>query len=132
MTTWLAKTDPEHLSIDDIQNRKKVLWKKVLHPKAMQFMGQMQKGDKVLVYHSNEKQIVGLVEVIDNNPDPDYPRGRLVHVKFVKKFDEPFITLAQIKESGKFNDFRLVREPRLSVMDVPEKFLKYFKIHDIF
>ncbi len=114
MTIWLGKIDPEHLSIDDIQKSGTALWK--------------VKGEKMLVYHSNEKEIVGVVEILDNNPDPDHPLGRLVHVKFIKKFDVPHITLAQVKESGKFDDFRLVKEPRLSVMDVPDEFLKYFNI----
>jgi predicted RNA-binding protein with PUA-like domain len=128
MTTWLGKIDPENLSIDDIQSSGTALWKKVRHPKAMQYMGQMIKGEKMLVYHSNEKQIVGVVEIISNNPDPDHPRGRLVEVKFVKKFDGPLISLSDVKTSGKFDDFRLVREPRLSVMEVSDEFLKYFKI----
>lgn len=128
MTTWLGKIDPEHLSIDDIEKNGSALWKKVRHPKAMQYMGQMVKGEKMLVYHSNEKEIVGLVEIVSNKQDPDFARGRLVEVKFVKKFDEPLVTLSQVKESGKFNDFRLVKEPRLSVMDVSQDFLDYFKI----
>jgi predicted RNA-binding protein with PUA-like domain len=128
MTVWLGKLDPEHLSIDDIAKNKTTLWKKVRHPKGMQFMGQMQKGEKLLVYHSNEKKIVGITEIVKNDPDPDHPRGRLVHVKFLKKFDEPLVTLEDVKKSGKFDDFRLVREPRLSVMDVSAEFLKYFKI----
>lgn len=129
MTTWLGKIDPENLSIDDIQKSKTSLWKKVRHPKGMQYMGVMQKGEKMLVYHSNEKQIVGVVEILTNNPDPDHPRGRLVEVKFVKKFTEPLVSLSDVKQSGKFDDFRLVREPRLSVMEVNDEFLKYFKIH---
>jgi len=128
MTIWLGKIDPEHLSIDTIQKDGKALWKKVRHPKAMQFMGEMKKGEKMLVYHSNEKKIVGVVEILTNNPDPDHPRGRLVEVRFLKKFEEPLVKLIQVKESGKFKEFRLVREPRLSIMDVPEEFLKYFKI----
>lgn len=128
MTVWLGKIDPEHLSIDNIAKKGTAIWKKVRHPKAMQHMGQMMKGEKMLVYHSNEKEIVGVVEVVDNNPDPEHPHGRLVKVKFLKKFEKPLITLSQVKESEKFDDFRLVREPRLSVMDVPDKFLKYFKI----
>ncbi len=129
MTIWLGKIDPEHLSIDDIEKKGTELWKKVRHPKGMQYMGMMQKGEKMLVYHSNEKEIVGLVEIVDNKPDPDHSRGRLVHVKFIKKFDAPHVTLSQVKESGKFNDFRLVKESRLSVMDVPDEFLEYFKIN---
>jgi predicted RNA-binding protein with PUA-like domain len=128
MTVWLGKLDPEHLSIDDIEKKKTALWKKVRHPKGMQYMGQAVKGEKILVYHSNEKEIVGVVEITDSKKDPDHPQGRLIHVKFVKRFPVPHVTLSQVKESGEFNDFRLTREPRLSFMDVPQEFLKYFKI----
>lgn len=128
MIVWLGKLDPDNLSIDDIAKAKTATWKKVRHPKAMQFMKDMKAGEKLLVYHSNEKQIVGLVKIATNNPDPDHPRGRLINVKFVKKFKEPLVSLEDVKKSGKFNDFRLVREPRLSIMDVPEKFLNYFRI----
>lgn len=129
MTIWLGKIDPEHLSLNDIEKKKTTLWKKVRHPKAMQYMGEMKKGEKMLVYHSNEKEIVGVVEIVSNNPDPDHPRGRLIEVTFVKRFDEPHVTLSDVKTSGKFEDFRLVKEPRLSVMDVPSEFLEYFKIN---
>jgi predicted RNA-binding protein with PUA-like domain len=128
MTTWLGKIDPEHLSIDDIEKKGTELWKKVRHPKGMQYMGQAKVGEKILVYHSNEKEIVGVVEIEKNIEDPEFPRGRLITVKFSKKFPAPHVTLSQVKESGKFNDFRLAKEPRLSFMDVPEEFLKYFKI----
>ena len=87
MTLWLGKLDPEHLSIDDIAKKKVVTWKKVRHPKAMQFMKEMKPGENILVYHSNEKEIVGLTQIVANNPDPDHPRGRLIKVKFVKKYN---------------------------------------------
>jgi predicted RNA-binding protein with PUA-like domain len=128
MTVWLGKIDPETLSIDDIEKKKTALWKKVRHPKGMQYMGLAKVGEKILVYHSNEKEIVGVVEIQKNEPDPDHPRGRLITVKFLKRFDEPHVQLKDVKESGKFNDFGLVRESRLSFMNVPEEFLKYFKI----
>ncbi len=129
MTVWLGKTHPEHLSIDDIKKNGVMTWKEVGHPKAMQYMQEMRPGDKMLVYHSSDiKKIVGLVEITENNPDPGHPRGRLLKVKFLKRFDEPLISLADVKKSGKFNDFRLVWEPRLSVMDVPQEFIEYFNL----
>lgn len=129
MTTWLGKIDPEKLSIDDIEKNGTALWKKVRHPKGMQYMAAAKVGEEILAYHSNQKTIAGLVEITSNEQDPDHPRGRLINVKFIKKFDEPLVTLEQVKESGKFNDFRLIKEPRLSFMDVPDAFLKHFKIN---
>lgn len=128
MNIWLGKLDPTMQSLSDFENNKTGIWKRVRHPKAMQYMADVKKGDNILVYHSGEKQIVGVVEVLDNKPDPDYPRGRLVTAKFKKRFKEPFVTLDEVKKSGKFDDFGLVREPRLSFMPAPASFLKHFQI----
>lgn len=128
MNVWLGKLDPKNHSISDFEENGIDVWKKVRHPKAMQYMADVKKDDKILVYHSGEKQIVGLVEAIKNDSDPDHPRGRLVTAKFVKKFSEPLITLDDVKKSGKFDNFGLVREPRLSFMPAPKEFLQYFKI----
>lgn len=128
MNVWLGKLDPENLSIDDFEQKKAIIWKRVRHPKAMKYIAEVKKGDKLLVYHSGEKQIVGVVEVLQNNPDPEHPRGRLLEVKFKKKYNAPFVSLEDVKKSGKFDDFGLVREPRLSFMPISDTFLKHFKI----
>lgn len=129
MNYFLAKTDPETYSIDDLEKEKETTWDGVHNPTAVQFLKAMKKGDKVLIYHSQtDKAIVGLAEVIGNSrPDPKDTRTWLIDFKFIKKFKEPFITLQHIKESGKFDDFRLVRQGRLSTMDVPEKFITWLE-----
>lgn len=128
MHIWLAKADPKTYSIDDLEKDGTAVWKKVRHPKAMQHMSQMEKGDKLLIYHSGEKEIKGVAEVLENLPDPDHSRGRLVKVSFVKRFALPLVTLKDVKSSGKFDDWGLVREPRLSVMPVSREFMDYFKL----
>jgi predicted RNA-binding protein with PUA-like domain len=54
-------------------------------------------------------------------PDPNDRSGKLsvVELEAAKKLPRP-VTLAEIKASGKFADFPLVRMPRLSVMPVTE------------
>ncbi len=128
MKYFLAKTEPETYSINDLEKDGETSWDGVRHPGAVRVMKSMQKGDRVLIYHTgDEKQIVGLAEVLGNSrPDPDDKRSWLVDVKFIKKFNPPYVTLKEIKESRKFESFRLVTEPRLSVMEVPENFLKHF------
>lgn len=127
MRYFLAKTEPSVYSIDDLANDKIAFWDGVTNPQAVIFLKQMQKGDRVLIYHSGrEKAIVGLAEVVrSGRPDPKEPKSWLVDFKFLKKFDPPHVTLKQIKESGKFSDFRLVRQGRLSTMDVPQDFLDW-------
>jgi len=58
----------------------------------------------------------------DAYPDPKDPAGKLhaVDVVPVKKLARP-VTLAEIKGSGDFRDFPLVRISRLSVMPVSDK-----------
>lgn len=129
MKYYLAKTEPDGYSIDRFANDKFTSWNGVNNPQAVNFLKQMQPKDLVLIYHTqNERAIVGLAEVIGNSrPDPDNSRSWLVDMKFIRKFEPPWVSLHEIKSSGEFSDFRLVRQSRLSVMDVPEKFIQYLK-----
>ena len=129
MKYFLAKTEPETYSIDDLEKDKIAPWDGVRHPAAVMFMKQMEKGDRVLIYHTGEeKQIVGLAEVVGNSrPDPEDSRSWLIDFKFLRNFKSPFVTLKEVKETHKFDDFRLVREPRLSVMQVPDNFIDWLK-----
>ena len=47
---------------------------------------------------------------------------------FAVKFEKP-VTLAEIKQLGEFGDWALVRQGRLSTMEVPEKFVEWFHEH---
>jgi predicted RNA-binding protein with PUA-like domain len=129
MKYYLAKTEPSTYSIDDLAKDKVAPWDGVRHPAAVKFLKEMEKGDRIFIYHTgDEKEIVGLAKVVgDSRPDPKDTRSWLRDFEFIKKFDSPLVSLKSVKESGKFSDFRLVREPRLSVMPVPENFLKYLQ-----
>jgi predicted RNA-binding protein with PUA-like domain len=78
----------------------------------------------VFFYHTGkEKAIVGTAKVTATAyPDPKDKSGKLVVVEFApdKKLQRP-VTLAEIKGSGRFPDWALVRVPRLSVMPVTEE-----------
>jgi len=129
MKYFLAKTDPETYSIDALEKEVTTIWNGVRSAQAVIFLKQMRAGDKVLIYHSQgQASIVGLAEVVgDSRPDPEDTRSWLVDLKFIKKFEEPYITLKQIKETNKFNDIRLVKQGRLSTMDLPDNFVEYLK-----
>lgn len=128
MTYYLAKTEPSTYSIDQLAKDKQTTWDGVSNPTAVQFLKKMQPGDKVLIYHSGEQRaIVGLAEVVgESKPDPKNPRSWLVHFKYLRTYEES-VTLKEIKETGKFEDFRLVYQGRLSTMDVPEDFVTWLK-----
>lgn len=129
MRYFLAKTDPETYSIDDLEKDDVTEWDGVRNAQAVIFLKQMKLSDRVLIYHSQgQSSIVGLAEVVsEGKPDPFNEKSWLVEFKFIRRFSEPFITLTQVKETGQFKDFRLVRQARLSTMDVPSEFISYLK-----
>lgn len=134
MKYFLAKTDPQTYSIDQFEKDKEIIWSGVKNPQAVLFLKKMEKGDRVFIYHSQgEASIVGLAEVQEaGRPDPDDAKSWLIDFVFIKKFSPPFITLQQIKREGTFPDFRLIKQSRLSVMDVPNEVLNFFKQHKLF
>ena len=129
MKYYLVKTDPDTYSIDNLVHDKVTTWDGVNNAQAVIFLKQMHPKDMVLVYHSQGQcTIVGLAEVVGNSrPDLKNPRSWLVDFKFIKRFDEPYVTLQDIKATGKFQNFRLVTQSRLSVMPVPENVIEYLK-----
>ncbi|HLH42875.1 MAG TPA: EVE domain-containing protein [Bryobacteraceae bacterium] len=128
MNYFLAKTDPETYSIDDLERDKKTAWDGVTNPQAVRAIKGMRPGDRVLIYHSGgESAIVGLASVVsDPRPDPKNAKSAIVDLEFARKIEPP-LTLKEIKESGQFADWALVRQGRLSTMPAPEKFLRWIR-----
>ncbi|MGF1608139.1 MAG: EVE domain-containing protein [Kiloniellales bacterium] len=121
MAYWLIKTEPGSWSWDDQVRDKVTQWDGVRNHQAASNLKAMKKGDLALFYHSvNEKQVVGVVEVVkEAHPDPKDKSGRfvMVDVKAVKPFNKP-VTLADIKAEPRLKDIALVRQSRLSVMPI--------------
>jgi predicted RNA-binding protein with PUA-like domain len=121
MAYWLMKSEPGTWSWDDQVKAKTTGWDGVRNYQASNNMKAMELGDRAFFYHSvNEKQIVGIVEVVKlYHPDPTDESGRfgMVDVKAVRPFVEP-VTLAQIKAEPRLQDLALVRQSRLSVLPV--------------
>jgi predicted RNA-binding protein with PUA-like domain len=130
MAYFLAKTDPETYSIDDLERDGTTIWDGVHSYEAIAVIKAWQVGDKVFVYHSQgTAKIVGLMEVASEPyKDPNDARGIswAAKVRFLKKFPEAMqVSLREIKESGKFADFKLVRQGRLSTMHCPQEFVEW-------
>jgi len=121
MAYWLVKSEPGTWSWDDQVKAKVTGWDGVRNYQAANNMKAMALGDLCFFYHSvNEKQIVGIVEVVKlYRPDPSDASGRfgMVDVKAVKPFVRP-VTLAEIKAEPRLKDLALVRQSRLSVLPV--------------
>ena len=128
MNYFLAKTDPEHYSIKDLERDGKTVWDGVRNPQAVQAIRQMKRGDIVLIYHSQgQAAVVGLAKVVsESRPDQTEPKSWVVDFQFLENLVNP-VTLKEIKASGKFNDLALVRQSRLSTMLVPESFVAWVK-----
>jgi predicted RNA-binding protein with PUA-like domain len=128
MTYFVAKSEPGVYSIDDLERDGKTLWDGVTNAQAVQAIRAMRTGDRVLFYHSGGvSAIVGLAEVLSaGRDDPKNPKSAITDLAFCAKL-EPATTLADVKQSGKFDDFALVRQSRLSTMEAPAKFVKWMR-----
>ena len=123
MQYWLMKSEPSSWSWDDqlASGDQGEGWDGVRNHQASNNMKAMNIGDLAFFYHSvNEKQIVGIVEVIElYHPDPSDASGRfgMVTVKAVTSLTRP-VTLAEIKADARLADMALVKQSRLSVTPV--------------
>ena len=128
MRYFLAKTDPETYSIDQLEKEKKTVWDGVTNPQAVRAIREMKPGDRVLIYHSGgQAAILGLAKVISEpRDDPKNPKSAVVELEFLRKIDPP-VTLSEIKESHLFDDWTLVRQGRLSTMAAPDKFIEWLR-----
>lgn len=126
MNYFLAKTDPETYSIDDLEREKKTVWDGVTNPQAVRVIRSMKPGDRVFIYHSGEG-VVGMALVkSEGRDDPKNPKSAVVDLEFVGRLS-PTTSLAEIKESKLFADWALVRQGRLSTMAAPEKFVAWMR-----
>ena len=143
MNYWLAKSEPDVFSIDDLKNKKKALWDGVRNYQARNFLMEMNVDDLLLFYHSNANPIgiagIGKVskkavpdpsqfdsksEYYDPKATKEKPRWFCPEISFVEKFKE-IITLDQIKAEKTLQSMKLVQKGnRLSVMPVTEKEFK--------
>ena len=124
MAKWLLKTEPTVYSYSDLESDKKTVWDGVTSPGGLFQIKQVKKGDTVFIYHSgDEKQVVGIAEVISNpyiDPKANNPKLYVFDIKPKKKLKNP-VTLVQVKADKRFKNSRLVNEPRLSVQPMPEE-----------
>jgi len=128
MAYFLAKTDPETYSLDDLEREKRTSWDGVNNAQAVRAIREMRPGDRVFIYHSGGVSgVVGLATVrSEPRDDPKNPKSAVVDLEFSGRLEPP-ATLAEIKQSKKFDDWALVRQGRLSTMAAPEKFVEWMR-----
>jgi predicted RNA-binding protein with PUA-like domain len=126
MNYWLLKSEPNVWSLDQQikAGSKGAPWDGVRNYQAANNLKSMKKGDLCFFYHSNiGKEIVGIVEVIKEfYLDITDKSGRFVAVtvRFKEKLKRP-IPLAEIKKNKELSQLSLIKQSRLSVMNVDSK-----------
>lgn len=124
---FLAKTDPDTYPVSQLQKDGQTVWDGVRNPQACRAIREMKSGDAVFIYHSmGEAAIVAIADIVgDGRDDPQNPKLAVADFRF-RKMVAPPVTLREIKESGLFPDWSLVKQSRLSTMSVPEEFVGWF------
>jgi len=115
---YLLKTEPTVYSFANLQKEQSTIWDGVTNPVAVKNLRGMEKGDRLVIYHTgDEKSAVGTatVESVDNS-DARVPKVRIKAGEAVAK---PH-TLAEIKSQRLFADSPLVRQGRLSVVPLSD------------
>jgi len=128
MSYYLAKTDPDTYTLQQFAAEKRTTWDGVRNAQAVRAIQAMQPGDTVLIYHSGgESAIVGWAKVLSEaRPDPKDEKSAVVDLEYGGPLDPP-TKLSDVKASGLFADFALVRQSRLSTMAVPAAFVAWLR-----
>ena len=105
MNYFLAKTEPGTYSLDDLERDRRTSWDGVTNPQAVRAIREMKPGDIVFIYHSGGvSSVVGMATVkSEPHDDPKNPKSAVVDLEFAGRLESP-VTLAEIKQSGKFDD----------------------------
>jgi len=125
MNYWLLKCEPDHdYSYQDLENDRHTCWDGVTNNWALKFIREVKKGDKAFIYHTGkERRVTGIANVVsDPYPDPETNNEKWVVFDITpnKAIQNP-VTLKQIKEDDRFDEFHLVKFGRLSVMPVSKE-----------
>ncbi|RYG61294.1 MAG: EVE domain-containing protein [Alphaproteobacteria bacterium] len=132
MAYWLMKSEPFKYSWDDLVRDKTTQWDGVRNYAARNNLQAMVKGDKALLYHSNEgKACVAIMEIVKTaEPDKTVDKDELskdgsnpwvvVTVAPVKALQKP-VTLEMVKNMPELAEMELMKYQRLSVQKVREQ-----------
>ena len=120
MTAFLFKTEPSEYSFADLQAKGSGVWDGVSNPVALKNLREIEKGDRVFVYHTGSEKAVVRIATAASLPysDPKQPAGTRMFVLDLvplAALPQP-VTLASLKSDSEFADSPLVRQGRLSVV----------------
>ncbi|WP_122870034.1 EVE domain-containing protein [Pseudomonas viridiflava] len=137
MAYWLMKSEPDELSISDLQRLGKTRWDGVRNYQARNFIRSMAVGDEFFFYDSScpEPGIAGIAKITEAaypdptalDPDSHYHDAKAtpeknpwsaIDVEFVEHFGK-VLGLGYLKQQSQLEQLPLVQKgSRLSVMPV--------------
>lgn len=121
MRHWLLKSEPDEFGWSQQVEHGTEPWTGVRSHAAKRNLMAMRNGDLAFFYHSGlKREIVGVVEVVrEAYPDPTTREGEwvAVDVRTVAPLPRP-VPLSAVKADPVFAEFDLVRQSRLSVLEV--------------
>ena len=121
VTYWLVKSEPDAFSWAQQAANGVEPWTGVRNHMAKNNLKSMKTGDLAFFYHSNVgKEIVGVVTVArEAYPDPSAEKGDWVAVDMRAVGPLPrAVTLTEIKADPALAGIALIRQSRLSVMEI--------------
>ena len=121
MNYFLVKSEPFKYSWEKFNQDGRTFWDGVRNYQARNNIKLMKEGDLVLFYHSNEgKCVVGVAKVVKEfyqDPTTSDANWVVVDLVPVETLKNP-VTLEQIKGQESLKDISLVKQGRLSVMQL--------------
>ncbi len=133
MRYWLLKTEPSDYSFTDLEDEPSgTVWDGVKNYAALKYLRDMEKGDRALIYHTgNQRRVEGTAKVTsDAYPDPeeDDPKIQVADVEVDRRLERP-VPLAELRGEAVFADHPLLKQPRLSVMEIsPEQWERVLEL----
>jgi len=115
---YLLKTEPSDYSFADLSREKETVWTGVSNPVALRNLRSMAPGDRLIIYETADvKSAVGTASVVSVQASGKEPTVKI-------KAGQPLpraVTLAELKAQKLFADSPLVRQGRLSVVQLSEE-----------
>ncbi len=124
MAYWLVKSDPDEYSWENLASDGSTSWDGIRNYAARNHLKGMNKGDKVLIYHSGGiSAVVGIASVSKayyQDPTTTDSAWVSVELKAEKALINP-VSLSQIKSEPRLKNMLLLKISRLSVMPVMDE-----------
>ena len=131
---WLLATDPDEYSFSDLERDTETVWDGVTDYSSLKSLRDVEPGEEAFIFHAGtELAIVGIARFTsDTYPAPRGESTEEVAVDLVpvRRLERP-VSLAEIEDLPEFQDFDLIANPDLSVMEVsPEVWSRLLELSE--